>query len=88
MDAYCPSCGASVKQQDQRYCQECGTTLPGSGGRATAMVHQPSGGGLQVTGAPYPPRPPVMDDEVNRSRWIAPTGPFVPGVPTPGSTSA
>jgi hypothetical protein len=25
---YCPSCGATIKKKDQRYCQDCGTSLP------------------------------------------------------------
>jgi hypothetical protein len=25
---YCPSCGAQIEKQNQRYCQQCGATLP------------------------------------------------------------
>jgi hypothetical protein len=25
---YCPSCGAKIEKQNQRYCQQCGATLP------------------------------------------------------------
>jgi hypothetical protein len=25
---YCPSCGAQLEKQSQRYCQQCGATLP------------------------------------------------------------
>jgi hypothetical protein len=25
---YCPSCGAQLEKQNQRYCQQCGATLP------------------------------------------------------------
>ena len=39
---FCPSCGASIDSPNQRYCQECGTTLPAAGGQAIA--HRPSGG--------------------------------------------
>jgi hypothetical protein len=41
----------------------------------------------KVRGAPYPPQKPRFGDEVNGSRWTVPTGRFVPGTPTPTSTS-
>lgn len=25
---FCPSCGAKIEKQNQRYCQQCGATLP------------------------------------------------------------
>jgi Flp pilus assembly protein TadB len=28
MATFCPSCGAGIKKDDQKYCQDCGTTLP------------------------------------------------------------
>jgi hypothetical protein len=48
---YCPSCGANIKQQDQLYCQECGTTLPASGGRGSAIVPRPPGIDVPASGA-------------------------------------
>jgi hypothetical protein len=41
-----------------------------------------------VTGAPFPPRPPDMGNEVNFPRSPIPTGPFVAGTPTPTGTGA
>ena len=43
---FCPSCGAPNDDPKQRYCQECGTSLPTTGGRGTAIVHRPSDAGL------------------------------------------
>ena len=44
---------------------------------------------LMVSGAPFPPQPPDFDeDESNPSGWTVPTGPFVPGTPTPDMTAA
>jgi hypothetical protein len=40
-----------------------------------------------VSGGHYPHRPPNFDEEENGSRWTVPTGPLVPGKPTPSSTS-
>jgi len=47
---YCPSCGATIKKKDQRYCQDCGTTLPDPRGGVPALRGQslptgPFGGG-------------------------------------------
>ena len=42
---------------------------------------------ISVTGAPYPPQPPEMDDDVNVPRPPIPTGPYTPGTPTPTGTS-
>jgi len=47
---YCPSCGATIKKKDQRYCQDCGTTLPDARGGVPALRGQsspsvPFGGG-------------------------------------------
>jgi hypothetical protein len=42
--------------------------------------------GQVVAGAPFPPLPPVFPAGVNLPNWTVPTGPFVPGVPTPGGT--
>jgi hypothetical protein len=39
-----------------------------------------------VSGAPYPPQPPDMGDEVNEPRPPIPTGPFHSGTPTPTGT--
>src|SRR5262249_48885182 len=36
----------------------------------------------------FPPVPPDFDDEVNPGGWTPPTGPFVPGTPTPEMTGA
>lgn len=41
---------------------------------------------INITGAPYPPQPPMMDDDVNLPRPPIPTGPFVAGTPTPTGT--
>jgi hypothetical protein len=40
----------------------------------------------KVSGAPYPAQAPSFDADVNTSRWIVPTGPYVPGIPTPIGT--
>jgi hypothetical protein len=46
----CPSCGATIKQQDQRYCQDCGTALAAAGAPATAIAPRPAGVDLPATG--------------------------------------
>ncbi len=56
---------------------------PGSGTVTTTSV-----GSIFVTGAPFPPQPPKFDNEVNSPRAPIPTGPFVPGIPTPTVTGA
>jgi hypothetical protein len=69
------------------YCFALGTTLtvppaaPGSGTLGSLTV--PAN---QVSGAPFPPQPREPQPPVHGSRWTVPTGPFVPGVPTPDST--
>ena len=35
---FCPSCGAPNNQPDQRYCQDCGATLPANGGLPGALA--------------------------------------------------
>ena len=55
---------------------------PGSGILGSVMVAP-----QQVTGAPFPHQPRDPNRVVNGSRWTIPTAPFVPGVPTPTSTS-
>src|SRR5215212_747470 len=41
----------------------------------------------EVTGAPFPSKPPSFDEEgVNGSRWTVPTGKSIPGTPTPSDT--
>ncbi|MGH2409817.1 MAG: hypothetical protein ACRDGS_05535, partial [Chloroflexota bacterium] len=40
MAMYCPSCGATIKKKDQRYCQDCGTTLPDARGGVPALRGQ------------------------------------------------
>ena len=43
----------------------------------------------QVSDAPFPPQPPEFDEEeTNPPGWTVPTGPFVPGTPTPDMTAA
>jgi hypothetical protein len=43
--------------------------------------------GQHISGAPFPPQPPSFDEhETNPPGWTVPTGPFVPGAPTPNST--
>jgi len=56
-------------------------SAPGS-----APVRSVTAGSNFVTGAPFPPRPPDLDD-ANGSLWTVPTGPFVPGTPTLTSTN-
>ncbi|HMD96637.1 MAG TPA: PEP-CTERM sorting domain-containing protein [Terriglobia bacterium] len=56
---------------------------PGSGTANTTTVPANT-----VTGAPYPHQPPNMTDEVNEPGPPVPTGPFVPGTPTPIGSSA
>ncbi len=53
---YCPSCGATIKKKDQRYCQDCGTTLPDLGAGVPALRGQslpaaPFGGGRNAVGS-------------------------------------
>lgn len=48
---YCPACGADIKQQDQRYCQDCGASLPAQGGRGAAIVPR-AGAQAPVAGGP------------------------------------
>src|SRR6266542_2517003 len=57
-------------------------SAPGSGPLGSVTV-----GSNSVTGAPFPPQPPELDNE-NGSLWTVPTGPFVPGTPTATSTNA
>jgi hypothetical protein len=70
------------------YCFDLTTTLvippaaPGSATFGTVLI--PSN---QVSGAPYPHRPPVFGDEANNQQWTVPTAPLVPPGPPPGSTS-
>lgn len=70
------------------YCFDLTATLrvpPGSPGSAPlGSATVPSG---QVTGAPFPPRPPLVLGRVNTQQWTVPTAPFEPGGPPPGSTS-
>jgi hypothetical protein len=40
----------------------------------------------KTNGAPYPPRPPKMDNDVNQAAPVVPTTQFVPGTPTPNGT--
>ena len=47
---YCPACGADIKQQVQRYCQDCGATLPAAGGRGTSLVPRAPGMDAPVAG--------------------------------------
>ena len=47
MATFCPSCGASIKKDDQKYCQDCGTTLPDARARNLPAVRgQSSPAGL------------------------------------------
>src|SRR6185436_13334050 len=55
---------------------------PGSDPVRTVAV-----GSNSVTGAPFPPQTPELDDE-NGSLWTVPTGPFVDGTPTKTGTNA
>ena len=41
----------------------------------------------RVSGAPFPPRPPVFDDDVNERSAPVPHAPFVAGTPTPTATT-
>jgi uncharacterized membrane protein YvbJ len=38
MATFCPSCGAAIKKDDQKYCQDCGTTLPDARARNLPAV--------------------------------------------------
>ena len=40
----------------------------------------------KVSGGKYPHREPNFDEEENPARWTVPTGPFIPGKPTPTET--
>ncbi len=55
---------------------------PGFGTSTTTAV--PSN---TVVGAPFPHQAPIMGDDVNETGPPVPTGPFVPGTPTPSNTS-
>jgi hypothetical protein len=55
----------------------------------SALLHTVLIGGQHISGAPFPPQPPGFDeDKTNPAGWTVPTGPFVPGTPTPNSTAA
>ena len=57
---------------------------PAAPGRASAksVKIEPK----KASGGKYPPFEPKFDNEVNRSEWTVPRGPFVPGKRTPTST--
>ncbi len=42
----CATCGAEIQKADQRYCHECGASLPERALLPTAKVHGPSGSQL------------------------------------------
>jgi len=54
---------------------------PGEAGLTVKTIEANS-----VEGAPFKPQPPKFDEEVNPPLWRVPTGPFLPGTPTPGTT--
>ena len=56
---------------------------PGVGFAQTTAV-----GANFVTGAPYPAQPLNFGNDVNESGPTVPTGPFVPGIPSPSGTSS
>jgi hypothetical protein len=41
---FCPSCGAPNTERDQRYCRECGATLPAAPATSSAISTQPAPG--------------------------------------------
>jgi len=53
----------------------------------SALLKSTTVGSHSVSGAPFPHRPPNFGEEENGSRWTVPTGPFVPGTPTPTGTT-
>jgi hypothetical protein len=55
---------------------------PGSAPLQTATV-----GSNTVKGGPFPHQPLDFENDVNSAGWTVPTGPFVPGIPTPTATS-
>lgn len=57
-------------------------TAPGSSPFRSVVL-----GPHRVSGAPFPPRPPVFDDEVNEPSAPVPHGTFVAGTPTPTATT-
>lgn len=48
---FCPSCGAENKDPGQRYCRECGATLPAADARGQLTIRDPGKSSL-----PYQPR--------------------------------
>ena len=44
----CQSCGAEIQKSDQRYCHECGATLPDQSLLPSAKVHGPSSQMLDI----------------------------------------
>jgi len=54
---------------------------PGSAPARTVKIEP-----KKVSGGNYPPQKPKFDNEVNRSEWTVPRGPFVPVKRTPTST--
>lgn len=40
---FCPSCGAPNNERDQRYCRECGATLPVMDAAPKAVARRPTG---------------------------------------------
>jgi hypothetical protein len=68
------------------YCFTLNVTLlvpPGAPG--SALLNSVNIESNSVTGGPFPPQPPTLDDQ-NGSLWTVPTAPFVPGTPTATST--
>ena len=59
--------------------------VPSPGSDTVVTVSVPA---QTVTGAPFPHRPPDMDNEVNFPRSPVPTGPFISGTQTPTTTGA
>jgi hypothetical protein len=46
---YCPACGAKIEKQNQRYCQQCGATLPVIDTPDAALVRRATATDLPVS---------------------------------------
>ena len=87
-NSYLLSVQGTYSVKNKTHCFSSNVTLvvppaaPGSAPVKTTTV-----GSKTVSGGKFPPRTPSFGDEVNTSRWTVPTGPFVPGTPTPSGTA-
>jgi hypothetical protein len=63
-----------------------GVVLVPRSGPGESAVERATAQPQRIKGAPFPPRRPRFDEDVNGSRWTVPVGPAQPGKPTPSTT--